>query len=209
MIRALLLIVDPVASWESIVAAQRKWVLILVCYLMPLLVLTSAAEGYGIARWGKPRGQIEHIQRFSLAEVIFFESAQMILSLFVVFFAARLVKSLGETFHGRHTFGQTFTVVAYGLSPLFLLRAPNALPWMPLWLTWVVGISLSAAVLYRGIPRVMRPDPPHALGLYLMSVLLLAMVTGLACFLTTWYLQGKFAKLDDVISHFISASPAP
>ncbi len=209
MIKALLLIVDPVATWESIVAARRKWGLILAGYVLPLLLLTSGAEGYGLTRWGKPRGEISYLKVYSVPEMIVFESAQLLLSLFVVFFAARLIKALGETFHGRHTFGETFTVAAYGLGPLFLLRVPNALPWVPVWLTWLVGISLSSAVLYTWLPRVMRPDPPHALGLYLMSILFLGMVTGLACFFTSWYLQGKFARLDALVSHFLHAPASP
>jgi len=38
---------------------------------------------------------------------------------------------------------------------------------------------------------------------------LLVMITGLACFLTTWYLQGKFARLDALISHVIPPPAAP
>jgi hypothetical protein len=207
MIKALLLIVDPVATWDGIVAAQRKWSVILVGYLLPLLILSSVAEGYGMTRWGKPRGdEMNYIKVYSKPEVLVFETAQLVLSLFIVFLGAKLIKSLGETFHGRHSFSQCFTVTVYGLSPLFLLRVPNAFSWMPLWLTWAIGISLSAAILYRGLPRVMRPDPPHALGLYLMSVLLLTIVTGLACFVTMWYLQGRFGRLDALLSRFIPAS---
>ena len=39
-----------------------------------------------------------------------------------------MVKSIGETFHGRHTYTQAFTTVAYSLSPLFLLRLLDAFP---------------------------------------------------------------------------------
>jgi hypothetical protein len=46
----------------------------------------------------------------------------------------------------------------------------------------------------------MQPDPPHALGLYLMTVLILVMITGLLCFLTDWYLEGKFTGLYAVLS---------
>jgi hypothetical protein len=37
-----------------------------------------------------------------------------------------------------------------------------------------------------------------------MSTVLLLIVTGLARFVTTWYLQGRFTKLDDVISRVTS-----
>jgi hypothetical protein len=29
------------------------------------------------------------------------------------------------------------------------------------------------------------------------------MISGLACFLTTWYLEGRFTRLDAVISRFL------
>jgi hypothetical protein len=50
------------------------------------------------------------------------------------------------------------------------------------------------------LPRVMEPDPPHAFGLYLMSSLLLILITGLARFVTAWYLAGKLARLEGLIS---------
>src|SRR2546430_12181986 len=34
--------------------------------------------------------------------------SQFLLYLFVVFLGARLIKAIGETFHGRHTFTQAF-----------------------------------------------------------------------------------------------------
>jgi hypothetical protein len=102
-----------------------------------------------------------------------------------------MIKSLSGTFHSRHTFKQTFTVAAYGLSPLFTLRLVDALPINP-WIAWAIGFFLSAGVLYQGVPKVMQPDPPQAFGLYVASVMQLGIVTALARFVTAWYLQGRF-----------------
>lgn len=196
MIKALLLIFDTVPTWERIAASRRRWGAILVGYLLPLLLLAGAVEGSGLARWGKPRGNIPHLRPLSLTEVLVFEAVQLALSLITVFVAAKLIKSLGETFHGRHNFTQAFTVAAYGLSPLFLLRMLDAFPAVSPWLSWSIGLVLALAVLYHGLPRIMLPDPPHAFGLFLTSALLLILLTGLICFLTAWYLQGKFTALD-------------
>jgi hypothetical protein len=204
MISALLLIFNPVPTWERIAAARRKWVSVFLGHLLPLLVLSCMVEGFGLAHWGKPYGRPSHLRSFPLMQALVFEIAELVLSLGIVFLGARLIKSLGETFHGRHSFTQTFTATAYGLSPLFLIRMLDALPWASPWLTWSVGIILSAAVLYHGLPRLMLPDPPHALGLYLMSALLLVMVTGILCFLKAWYLQGRFVRLDALISRWIT-----
>src|SRR4029079_3236684 len=133
-------------------------------------------------------------------QAVTYELAMVLITVGIVFILAVLIKSLGETFHGRHSFHQAFTVAAYGLSPLLLFRLLDAFPRLSPWLTWAIGIFLAAAILYTGLPIVMQPDPPHALGLYLMTSFMLIFVTGLARFLTAWYLQGKFAKLDALVS---------
>ena len=199
MIKALLLIFEPFASWERIWRARRGVAFVLFLYLLPTLVLISAAEGYGLHHWGWAR-ELGPRRSYTRGEVIIFEVAQFLLFVGIVLIGARLIKSVGETFHGRHTFTQCFTLVAYGLSPLFLLHLLNAVKDISPWITWAIGIILSIAVLYQGVPRMMEPDPPHAFGLYLMSSLLLLFVTGLARFLTAWYLQGKFLTVDAFVT---------
>jgi len=123
---------------------------------------------------------------------------------------AKLIKALGETFHGRNTFTQTFTVTAYGLGPYFALRILDMFPGVSswaYWAVWIAGMLLSFVILYQGIPRVMLPDPPHAFGLYLTSCVFLVMVSGLARFLTYWYLAGKFGKLDALITNLVANVP--
>jgi hypothetical protein len=207
MIKAVLLIFEPLPTWDKIVAAQKKWSTILVTHVIPLLLLTSAVEGFGLIRWGKPRGEVPHLLPLTMGEMLVFEAAQILESLVVVFLGAKLLKSLGETFHGRHSLGQTFRLTAYSLSPLFLMRLLDVFPFVSPWTPWAIGIVLTGAVLYNGLPKVMQPDPPHAFGLYFMSMVILFIITGLGCFLTTWYLQGKFTKLDAIVSHLLSAPP--
>jgi uncharacterized membrane protein YedE/YeeE len=84
------------------------------------------------------------------------------------------------------------------------MRIFDMFPGISPWVTWAIGVFLAAGILYKGLPRVMQPDPPHAFGLYLMSVLLLSLVTGLARFVTTWYLKGKFPALETMISKIAS-----
>ena len=203
MIKALLLIFSSPATWTRISETPRRWGALLATYVVPMVLLACAAEGYGLMHWGKPRGEISKLTHFSMKFAVAYEIGQFLLSLALVLLAARLIKSLGGTFHGRHTYSQTFTVAAYGLSPLFLLRLFDAFPNVSPWLTWLVGIVLCIAVLYSGIPLIMRPDPPHALGLYLMTAMFLFMITGLLRFVTTWFLMGKFGKLDALISRLI------
>jgi hypothetical protein len=207
MIKALLLIFEPIATWEGILRARRSMGFILVIYVLPLLLITSAAEGYGLVHWGKWQGEVGRLKNFSLGEAVVVEVAQFVLSLGVVFFGANLLKSIGETFHGRHTYTQAFTAVAYSLGPLFLLRLLDAFAGVSPWVSWSIGIILSVAVLYHGVPRTMEPDPSHAFGLYLMSALLLVLVSALVRFVTAAYLQGKFPVLQDLIGNLAARLP--
>jgi hypothetical protein len=203
MLNAILVIFDPLATWNRIALAKRGLVFILLVHLLPLLLITSACEGYGLINWGKPQGEMQEVARlksFAPGEAVLFETGQLLLSLVVVFVGANMVRSIGETFHGRHTYNQAFSAVAYGLSPLFLLRVLDAFPSMPPWVPWSVGILLSIGALYHGVPRMMEPDPSHAFGLFLMSSVLLAIITGLVRFVTWWYLVGKLTKLEAIIS---------
>jgi hypothetical protein len=109
----------------------------------------------------------------------------------VAFIGAKVVKSVAETFHGRNTFTQCFTLVAYTLSPLFLVHLLDAYPGMNQWASFGIGMVLSVAALYHGVPRVLQPDPPHAFGLYLISVLLLSGIAGLARLVSLLVLTGK------------------
>jgi hypothetical protein len=210
MIKALLLVFYPAASWDSIVLTRRSWPMILLGYLFPLWLMAFVAEGYGLVHWGKPRGVVLQVKTFSHSEALIFEILQLFLMLVVVFVGARLIKASGETFHGRNTFTQAFTVAAYGLGPVFTLRILDMFPGVSswaYWVTWIVGILLCFAILYHGIPRVLLPDPPHAFGLYLVSCVLLTIVSGLMRFLTFSYLEGKFVKLDIFISKVVAHLP--
>lgn len=200
MIKALLLIFIPIHTWEQIAAFQRRTSTIFLFYLMPLLLLSTGAECFGLVHWGKPRGAVARITPFPLSQAVVYGVGRILLSLVIVLVMAKLIKALGETFHGRHSFNQVFTVATYGLSPLFLMRIFNMFPAVSPWATWAVGAILCVMILYYGLPIIMKPDPPHAFGLYFMTSLFLIIVTGLTCFLTYWYMRGRFVKLDEFIS---------
>ena len=210
MIKALMLIFDPAGTWERIALRRRRWWLILFVYLLPVWVITGAAEGYGLIHWGKPQGEISQIKHYSNSNALVFELLQITLMLVVVFVGAKLVKAVAETFHARHAFNEAFTVTAYGLGLWFAVRIldifPSVTSWI-YWVVWVVGILLCVGTLYHGIPRVMQPDPPQAFGMYVASSVLLIFMTGLVRFLTFWYLAGNFAKLDVFISNLVNRSP--
>lgn len=190
MIKALFLIFQP-ATWERVAQARRGVGFILARYLLPLLLVLSVVEGGGLMRWGKWQSGVGVIRKLTAAEAILYETAQLLLTLAVVFVCAHLIKILGETFHDRHAYTQAFTVVAYTLCPMFLLRLLDVFPTMNPWIPWVVGITLSIWIFYQGLPRVMKPDPSHAFELYVISSMVLLATTGLVRTLTALYLRGQ------------------
>ena len=190
IMKVFLLMFDPTA-WDRL--AQKRHAVGFLCaaYLLPLLVVVSAAEGSGLVHWGKWQSGVGVLRKFTVAEVIAYETTQLLLVLAVVFVCAYLLKILGETFHDRHTYTQAFTVVAYALGPVFWLRLLNAFPLMNPWVPWIIGIMLSIWIFYQGLPRVMKPDPSHAFELYVISSMVLFAPTGLVCLLTALYLRGQ------------------
>ncbi len=195
MIKTFLLIFNPADAWDRIVRARRSLLYILVLYLLPLLVLASLAEAYGLIHWGKLQGSARLPRTFSLNQALLFEGSYIASSLVIVFVGAQVVKAMGDTFHGRNTYAQTFTLIAYGLGPVFMLHVLDAFRPISPWATWGVGILLSWGILYHGVPKVMEPDPPHAFGLYLVTSFVLCLATGLARLITALYLEGKLAEL--------------
>jgi hypothetical protein len=191
MIKAVLLLIHSVATWDRIVEARRGMAAILFIHLLPLLLLTSAGEFYGLTHWGKQRAEYGKPTVVEPAAALRYETFKAALALAVIFLAAQIIKAVGQSFHTRHNYPQAFTVVAYSLSPLFLTQLLQGTPFMPAWVVWAVGIALTASALYQGVPRVMQPDPPQTIGLYFMSVLTLTGLTALAQFLSGKFLAAQ------------------
>src|ERR1041384_8652794 len=101
MIKAFLLIFEPVHSWEVVARSQRGLAFVFATFLMPMVLLTAVAEGWGLVHWGKIRthAEVESLRKFTSPEAAVYEVVQALLYIFVVLIAARILKSLGETFH--------------------------------------------------------------------------------------------------------------
>ena len=89
MINALLLIVKPVATWERICATRRSIISILFGSLLPLLILTSAAEGYRLSKWERP-GEVKPLRPITPKEAFVYEAGQVILSLILVLVGTKI-----------------------------------------------------------------------------------------------------------------------
>lgn len=195
MIRALMLIFDPAATWEKIESGPKNAAQAFFLFLLPIMLLSTVVEGWELLHFGTDRASIgdlpvRHV-RVSQELVLRYEAAQFIFGLIIVFGGAALFRKIGEGFHRRHSYGETFVTLAYSVSPLLVVRMLNGLPHVNTWVWWGIGVSLSVAALYRGIPRIMKPDPSNAMGLYLLCSLILFVTSGLAHFFANLVLQEK------------------
>jgi hypothetical protein len=180
---------------------------LLVRYLLPMMLLAAAAESFGLVEWGRHQTGLHRIHKFSVGEVVVYQMLRSVLLLLVVATSAALIKMFGDTFRKRNTYWQAFTLAIFGLSPVFLLRLADAIPAMSLWVTWGIGIMLSLEVVYQGVPPVMEPDPPNAMGLFFMIALVLVAATGLERFVTYWYLSGHTRPIESFISGLAAKLP--
>jgi hypothetical protein len=114
------------------------------------------------------------------------------LGLVMVFLGATLIQWVTEGFNFDPGFGQCFTVAAYGFSPIFLAHLLDSFPQINTWLCWGIGAVGIFFVLYHGIALVLKPDITKGFGLYLLSSLLLVILSLLGHFVMVSVLFNKF-----------------
>jgi hypothetical protein len=193
MFQALILMFEGATAWDRIAQQAPGPARVFCLRLLPMMLLTTALEGLGLAHWGKWQPDVLHYRIFSSKQIIGYEAGQFLLNLVIILLSAWLVQVMGRTFHGRdtYTYNRSLTVVVCSLSPMFLLRLLDPLPGMNPYISWALGIVLSVWVLYDGLPRLLLPDPTHAFGLYLSCAFVLVLATGAVRIFTGLYLQGN------------------
>jgi hypothetical protein len=190
MIKVFLLILGPGSAWEKIAQSRRGYAFILATYLLPFMILVTWLEGWGLLHWGKWQPRFQVNKMFTADQVIPFEIAQFLVFLVTIFVCALIVLRVSQTFHERNKYLEAFTLTAYAFSPILLFHLLDVLPGISPWATWGVGVAFTIWILYQGIPRVLQPDPTHAFGLYLSSVFVIVLSSGLERLITGMYLLG-------------------
>ena len=211
MIKVFFLLFEPGAAWDKIAQARRGFAYITVIQLLPLILLSTALETLGLGLHGKWQERFQILKRFSEQDVLTYGILQFLLSFAVVFVTALLIFKISQTFQDRLTFLQAFTTVAYGFSPMFLVRFLDYGASIHPAVTWLLGMGLTTWVLYQGIPRVMQPDPTHAFGVYLSAMIVVVLTSGLARLMTAMYVLGymdlQHSWLSRRITHLFGHNP--
>jgi hypothetical protein len=195
MMTLLFLWFSPRATWESIARRRRTPIFPMLAVLAPLLVVTLAAEYYGMSHWGKRAGLMRGPTIFSAEAALRYCEWRLGLSIVLVFGAAWLVRILCDTFHERATYRLAVVLCIYSLGSVYFFRLFDAFPATNPWITFGAGILLCLYVLYYGIPRVLKPDPGHTPGLFLASAVSLFLLAALERLLTLLLLEGRIKLL--------------
>ncbi len=194
MIRVIALIFAPFRTWNKIAEAQRGVLFVLCVSFLPLMLGCVAVEAYSLMHWGEPRGAAENLVRIPQTVAVRYAIAQVGLLTACVFFSAYVLHAVAESFHIRTLFFQSFGAVAYGISPLVLMRLLDALPAIPSWLCWGLGVLLSISALYHGVALMLRPEQTKGLGLYLVTSIIIALSTGVSHFVAQAVLHERILR---------------
>ncbi len=190
MIKVFFLMVMPGMTWERTAEARRGYFFILATYLLPFIALDVAVEGRSLIKWGKWQPHFQVMKDFAQPTVMRFEIAHAVLLLAMILVSALLVWVAIENFQGRKPFLLVFTLVAYAFSPLLLANLLNYFPMMNPLLASALGIAVSVAALYQGVPRVLKPDPSQAFGIYFSTAMVMFMIAGMVSAILGLYLTG-------------------
>lgn len=191
MIRPFQLIFDTTATWEKIENDERNVPVLVVLVLLPILILSLGLEGFLMHKFGDEIGPLDRLMKIDLDLIVRYEVTHFVLFLLVVFGGAWLVWKIAESFHSRHNYRACVTTLIYSLTPVFLVHILDGWPGFNTWICFGIGILLSVSLLYKGIPRTLRPEPSNALGMYLFLSVFLIMACGLAHYLGTLVLEER------------------
>src|SRR5688500_996286 len=116
MIKALLLLLDPENTWGKIEQNPHSVASVFLSYFLPLLLLGTAVEIWGMMKLGYDKGDIVE-RRVKLEQnlAIRYGSAEVGLGLLAAFTSALLFKKVSQGFHRRHSYRETFATVGYSV----------------------------------------------------------------------------------------------
>ncbi len=192
MIKALLFLIDPANTWEKVDKSSPSPPRVFITYLLPLILLGTAVEAWGLIKLGLDEGRfVDRRIQVSQEVAIRYAAVQGAFGLTVAFLGAIVFKAIGEGFQRRQTYANAFSTLGYSLGPYYLARMLDALPFMNTWICWGLGAVLTVSLLYRAVPRLMKPDPSNALGVYLLCSLVLVGVLALSHFIALLVLDEK------------------
>lgn len=200
ILKDIFVVLRPTSTWNCLVARQKGVAFVFLFYFLPMLLLLAVVEGFGLILLGRAQQAEGMHNRFAFPNVVAYEIGSILLDVSAVYVAARLIKSLANAYHARNNLSQSLLVMLYAIGPMYLVQLLNGFPDMFWWLTWLAGMLLTIGALYNGLPRILEPDPPSAMGLFVGSAVIVILLTLGKRLLTGFYLSGYFKPFEQIVN---------
>ncbi|HSY20439.1 MAG TPA: YIP1 family protein [Candidatus Acidoferrales bacterium] len=186
--QTIFLVVTSESRWNGIVQSERTCGRTAGIFFVPMLLTLAGLEGLGLKKWVRWHDVAGLARPLTDNEAAGFEAVRCLMIVLAMLACAQLLKVFSGTFRNRNTHAQALTLVIYSFAPICLMR--SLLVFYPFndWVLWGIGVVLALKVLYHGLPRILEPDPPQALGLFFLGAFSLCLVTLLERFITLCYL---------------------
>jgi hypothetical protein len=194
MLNAINLVFSPAKTWERIALANRNVLWVLGLYLLPCLLVGLGTEYYGLTQWGERRLEFESHSTITPETALKYVILHAGADLLSVFLAAWFLHTIAQSFNVPSNYAQAFNALAYAMGPLFLLHALDALPAVNTWVPWAIGVALSAKLLYHGVALCLKPEQTKGFGLFIVSVIMVILLSGLVRFAGVNVLRGRVWK---------------
>lgn len=179
--RAFGLMVKPDAEWAQIRDEKTNAASILLGYVAPLAAIPPLFGFIGQTAFGERIG--EQVIRPDLGQALISAVVAFSMSVALIYFLGILIKALADQFEADKDDLLSLKLAAYAPTPAFL-SGIFAL-WPPVWWIGLIGVGLSAYLLLRGLPILVRTPKDRAMG-YAATV----MIAGLIAFVITFMMAG-------------------
>ncbi|MBI1250786.1 MAG: DUF1282 domain-containing protein [Alphaproteobacteria bacterium] len=183
--RALGLMVKPDAEWVEIREERTNPASLLLGYVAPLAAIPPVFGFIGQAAFGERIG--EQIVRTDMGQALIQAVLSFAMSVGLIYFLGMLINALAEQFEADRDEMQALKVAAYSPTPAFL-SGVFAL-WPQVWWIGLIGVGMSAYLLLRGLPVLMRTPPDRALG-YAATAMIAALIAFVVAFMMAGCLTG-------------------
>ena len=201
MLRALNLLFNPEATWQKMALKPPYIATVLFISILPMMAIALGVEAYAMVNFGEMFSEIGRrtvSQDRAIKYAVFYGAA----SLVVVLFGAGLLKHVAESFNLRSSFSVCLILIAFAYSPIFYGRLLDAIPAINTWICWAVGVALAMRILYHGVAWWLQPEQTKGFGLFILTFIYVAVLSGLVHFASLQVLHGRFLK------NIMESSPA-
>jgi hypothetical protein len=183
--RAYGLLVKPDAEWAQIRDERTTPAAILMGYVAPLAAIPPAFGFVGQTLFGERIGG--QVVRVDLGQALTSGVIAFALSVALIYFLGVLINALADQFEADKDDLAALKVSAYAATPAFL-SGIFAL-WPPIWWIGLIGMGLSAWLLLRGLPPLMKTPPDRAMG-YAATVTIAALIALVVMFMLSSCITG-------------------